>query len=156
MLRSFFLTHAFPFVFGLSIGLSAAFIVETTELGEERPFAIDSPVIVSGGALASCNGKSTEDPNSLSKSSSAMKILVKPKPAYTDEARQNNVQGKVVLRVVFLASGNIGLVEPISGLPNGLTEQAVDAAKRIRFEPAIVHGKAASTIKTMEYSFAIY
>jgi TonB family protein len=86
----------------------------------------------------------------------AVKILSKPRANYTDLARQNMVQGKVVLRVTFLASGGIGAISVVSGLPSGLTEQAIAAARSIKFEPAKSSGAAVSITKTIEYTFAIF
>ena len=85
-----------------------------------------------------------------------LKILSKPKPNYTDLARENNVEGIIRLKIVFSANGQIGAVTPISGLPNGLTEKAVESAKEIKFEPAIENGKPKSVTKVIEYSFSIY
>jgi TonB family protein len=84
------------------------------------------------------------------------KIISKPRPGYTDAARQNQVTGVVRLRVQFLASGQVGSVSPVSGLPNGLTEQAIAAAKSIKFEPMKKNGVAVGTTKVIEYSFTIY
>lgn len=86
----------------------------------------------------------------------AMKILSKPRANYTDAARQNQVQGTVTLRVTFLANGSIGSISPVSGLPNGLTEQAIAAARGIRFEPAKVNGVAQTVTKQVQYSFTLY
>lgn len=85
-----------------------------------------------------------------------MKIISKPKPSYTDAARQNQVQGTVILRVTFLANGSIGSISPVKGLPNGLTEQAIAAARSIRFEPAKNNGVAQTLTKQVEYTFSIY
>lgn len=85
-----------------------------------------------------------------------VKILAKPKALYTDAARQANVQGKVVLRVTFTANGSIGGISVISGLGNGLTEQAIAAARGIRFEPAKRGGVPYTVSKPVEYSFTIY
>lgn len=85
-----------------------------------------------------------------------LKILAKPKPSYTDSARQNQVQGTVILRVTFLASGAIGSISPVKGLPNGLTEQAIAAARSIRFEPAKSNGVGQTVTKQVEYTFSIY
>ena len=85
-----------------------------------------------------------------------IKILSKPRPGYTDSARQNNVQGTVRLRVTFLASGRIGGVSAIKGLPHGLTEKAIAAARQIRFKPAMRNGRAYSVKKTILYNFTIY
>lgn len=86
----------------------------------------------------------------------AVSILSKPRPSYTDAARQNQVTGVVRLRVTFLASGQIGSVSPVSGLSYGLTEQAIAAAKQIKFEPAKANGVAQTVTKQIEYSFSIY
>jgi TonB family protein len=83
-------------------------------------------------------------------------IISKPRPQYTDAARQNQVMGVVRLRVTFLASGQIGSVSPISGLSYGLTEQAIAAAKQIRFEPAKKDGVPQTVIRQIEYSFSIF
>lgn len=85
-----------------------------------------------------------------------IKIISKPRPGYTDAARTNNIQGTVILRVTFLASGQIGSISPIKGLPNGLTEQAIAAARRIAFEPAKRDGQGQTVTKQIEYSFSIY
>jgi protein TonB len=85
-----------------------------------------------------------------------VKILSKPKPGYTDEARQNQISGTVRLRVVFDASGQVGSVSPVSGLPYGLTEKAIAAARGIKFEPAKKNGVPVPSQSIVEYSFSIY
>lgn len=85
-----------------------------------------------------------------------LRIISKPRPAYTDAARQNNVQGTISLRVTFLANGAIGAISPVNGLPFGLTEQAVTAAKRISFQPAKRNGVPYNTTKIIQYTFVIY
>lgn len=84
------------------------------------------------------------------------RIISRPKPPYTDAARQNQVTGVVRVRVQFLASGQVGSVSPVSGLPYGLTENAIAAAKAIKFEPAKKNGVPVATTKVIEYSFTIY
>ena len=88
--------------------------------------------------------------------SSPLKIISKPKGRYTDAARVANVQGTVVLRVTFLSSGQIGSISTVKGLPSGLTESAIAAARGIRFEPAKVNGVPQTTVRTLEIGFAIY
>lgn len=114
----------------------------------------------SGGGGIGPNGGNGEDEKDVPKVrvgvTQAVKIISKPRASYTDLARQNVVQGKVVLRVTFLASGEIGPISVVSGLPNGLTEQAIAAARSIKFEPAKAGGVAVSRTKTIEYTFAIF
>lgn len=119
----------------------------------------------SGSGLGSGNGSGTGSggdgappppPVRPAGVTSALKILSKPRPGYTDAARQNNIQGTVILRVTFLASGQIGGISAVKGLPNGLTEQAIAAARRINFEPQKRDGVGQSVTKQIEYSFSIY
>ncbi|HXH71099.1 MAG TPA: TonB family protein [Pyrinomonadaceae bacterium] len=86
----------------------------------------------------------------------AVVITAKPRPGYTNEARQNQFTGTVTLRVTFLASGQIGSISPISGQPYGLTEQAIAAARQIRFEPAKKNGVPQTITKQVQYSFTLY
>lgn len=88
--------------------------------------------------------------------SEPFKLISRPKPNYTDAARVNAITGVVRLRVVFSASGQIGSISPVSGLPYGLTEQAIAAAKQIRFEPAKKNGVPVTSSKIIEYTFTIY
>ena len=85
-----------------------------------------------------------------------LKILSKQKANYTDAARTNNVQGAVTLRVTFLASGGIGSITTIKGLPHGLTEQAIAAARAMRFEPEMVGGVPRTTTRPVTFTFNIY
>jgi TonB family protein len=84
------------------------------------------------------------------------KILYQEKAKYTEEARQNKVQGTVMLSVIFSADGQIQNIRVVRGLPDGLTEKAIEAAKRIRFQPAVKNGQAVSVRGTLEFSFNLY
>lgn len=85
-----------------------------------------------------------------------LKIISKPRGALTDAARENNTQGTVLLRITFLASGQIGSISVVRGLPHGLTEQAIVAARRIIFEPQKINGVPQTVVRNIEYTFSIY
>ncbi|MEP6570913.1 MAG: energy transducer TonB, partial [Acidobacteriota bacterium] len=68
--------------------------------------------------------------------SSKAHVLSKPEPQYTEEARKNQVVGTVVLRAVFTSGGQVSNIRAVSGLPYGLTERAIAAARQIKFTPA--------------------
>ncbi|NOT48092.1 MAG: energy transducer TonB [Acidobacteria bacterium] len=87
---------------------------------------------------------------------SPLRIISNPRATYTEAARTNNVQGSVLVKVTLLASGQVGSVTVVRGLPHGLSEKAIAAAKLIRFEPKKVNGVPVSSTKTMEYTFSIY
>jgi len=99
-----------------------------------------------------------DDPKTdeLTPLNSPFRILSKPNATYTETARRNQVNGTVRLRIEFLSTGEIGEIVPITELPDGLTDQAIAAAKGIRFQPQRVNGVAKTTKKIVEYSFAIY
>ncbi|MBI1762427.1 MAG: energy transducer TonB [Acidobacteria bacterium] len=83
-------------------------------------------------------------------------ILSREKAKYTEEARQNKVQGTVVLSVIFTADGRITNIRTIRGLPDGLTEKAIEAAQKIRFQPATKNGQAVSVRGNLEFTFNLY
>lgn len=86
----------------------------------------------------------------------ALKIINKPRPSYTDEARQSGIQGDVILRVSFLSNGTIGKIDVVKGLGGGLTERAIQSARKITFEPVILNGRPQTVTKQIEYGFYIY
>jgi TonB family protein len=85
-----------------------------------------------------------------------LQIISKPKATYTDAARTNNVQGSVRLKITLLASGAVGSITPVTRLPHGLTEQAIAAARQIRFKPKMINGVPQSVVVTFDYGFNIY
>jgi TonB family protein len=85
-----------------------------------------------------------------------IQILSKPRPSYTDSARQASVTGTIRLLIGFAADGKVKHVLVIKPLGYGLDEEAVRAARQIKFIPPIMDGKPISAVKTVEYSFSIY
>lgn len=84
------------------------------------------------------------------------RLGIKPEPQYTEEAKQNQIMGTVVLKAVFTSAGNVSNIRIISGLPYGLTERALAAAKNIKFFPAMKDGKNVSMWMQLEYNFNLY
>ena len=85
-----------------------------------------------------------------------VQILSKPEPQYTDVARMAAVQGTVVLRAVLTAEGEVKHVTVIRALGFGLTTQAINAARKIKFVPALKDDKAVSMQIQLEYNFNLY
>ena len=84
------------------------------------------------------------------------RVLFKPEPKYTEEARRNQVTGTVVLRVVFSSNGEVARIHAVRTLPFGLTERAIAAARQIKFVPAIRGGRPVSVFMQLEYNFNLY
>jgi TonB family protein len=83
-------------------------------------------------------------------------IQWKPEPLYTEQARHNQVRGTVRLRIVLGGDGRVQHIYPTSRLPDGLTEAAINAARKIKFIPAIKDGRPVSQFVIVEYNFNIY
>jgi TonB family protein len=84
------------------------------------------------------------------------RLLSKPEPQYTEEARRNQITGTVMLRVVFSSSGQVEQIRAVQTLPFGLTEKAIAAARQIRFVPATKGGHPVSQWMQLEYNFNLY
>lgn len=118
----------------------------------------DSRQFGSGGASGS-SGNSTDQPNRVLRVSEVeqrARLVSKPEPHYTEEARRNQITGTVVLRVVFSGSGEVVNIHAVSSLPFGLTERAIAAARQIKFMPATRGGRPVSVYMQLEYNFNLY
>ena len=70
--------------------------------------------------------------------------LNEPRPLYTEEARRNKIQGTVRARVLVGVDGAVKQARLQTHLPDGLDEQAIAAAYKIRFRPAMKAGRPVS------------
>jgi TonB family protein len=84
-----------------------------------------------------------------------VEILFKPKPAYTDEARTKKIEGEVLLKVLFTASGEVKVLQVERGLGFGLDESAEAAARQIRFHPAQEDGQPVDSPAIVHIKFAM-
>lgn len=84
------------------------------------------------------------------------RIMSRPEPVYTDNARRAQVTGTVVLRAIFALDGKVRAIRIVKGLPEGLSQQAVRAARRIKFIPASINGQPVSQYIQIEYNFNLY
>jgi len=96
-------------------------------------------------------GSQSPDPNFI-----PLKIISKQKPSYTDRARRNGVQGSVQVLALFGADGKVASVIKITSLDPGLDANSINAAYKIKFEPAQKDGKPISVVKVIEFGFSIY
>lgn len=101
------------------------------------------------------SGQAADEPYAPSEVTRAI-IRTRPEPEYTVAARQNGINGKVVLRAVLAADGKVKHILVIRPLSHGLTEQAIKAARRIKFDPAVKDGRPVSQFIQFEYDFHAY
>ncbi len=94
--------------------------------------------------------------------SEALQISFAPQAVYTSTARKQGLEGKVVLKITFLANGELGEIVDVTKekraemISYGLTAQAFKAAKKIKFTPVKRNGVPRSVIKAVEYVFSLY
>jgi TonB family protein len=85
----------------------------------------------------------------------APRLLTKKEPEYTQEARSDHVQGKVVLRVVVGEDGKGSIVQIVNSLRPDLDQKAMDAVSQWTFTPGTKDGKPVKTIATIEVNFRL-
>ncbi|HKO98974.1 MAG TPA: energy transducer TonB [Pyrinomonadaceae bacterium] len=109
------------------------------------------------GSLARIIEASEVEPKAFSAKDvdARVRIMSRPPPTYTKEARRKGVQGFVVLRALFSANARIDRIRIIKRLPAGLTENALRAACKLRFKPAIKNGKPVAQLVIVEYVFRL-
>lgn len=79
--------------------------------------------------------------------------IFSPKPQYTELARRAGLEGIVILQAVIDKQGQAGEVEVLRGLPLGLSESAVAAVERWRFEPATLRGRPVRVFLSLTVKF---
>jgi TonB family protein len=84
-----------------------------------------------------------------------LEVISKPPVQYTTEARQLKVQGDVVLRVTFMATGQVVVQGIVHGLGHGLDEEARRVAQQIRFRPATRDGRPVDLTTTIRITFQL-
>jgi TonB family protein len=112
-------------------------------------------VQASGFAAQQVASKTTPRLQETSANTFPVEIVFKPKPVYTDEARKLQLEGEVLLEVMFEANGQLRVNRVVRGLGHGLDEAAVTAANRIKFKPAQRNGSAVDSTAIVHVMFQL-
>jgi protein TonB len=102
---------------------------------EEEP---DPPIVVNSGVEVE-----------------APRALRRVEPRYTEAARRIRYEGAVILSLLIDTEGQVADVTVLRGLPFGLTESAIDAARQWRFEPSTFKGNRVSVRFVLTIRFKI-
>jgi TonB family protein len=86
---------------------------------------------------------------------SQVEIVFKPKPVYTEEAKNLQLEGEVLLEVMFGANGELHVNRVVRGLGHGLDEAAVNAANKIKFKPAQRNGTSVDSTAIVHVTFQL-
>ncbi len=79
-----------------------------------------------------------------------------PDPDYSDEARRAAFQGTCVLWIVVGTDGRTRDIRVMRMLGFGLDQEAIEAVKQWRFEPATQNGRPVAVQVNVEVSFRLY
>jgi TonB family protein len=83
------------------------------------------------------------------------KIIYEPWPEYTELAKQDKVQGIVLVSLVVDEHGLPQHVQLLRGLGDGLNENAVESVKKYVFKPATENGKPVAVWLNVEVNFQL-
>ena len=83
------------------------------------------------------------------------RVVRRVQPKYTEEARQERLQGVTILEAVIDEHGEVAEIRVLKGLGSGLDTAAVDAVKQWKFVPAMLHGKPVAVYFTLTVSFKL-
>ena len=82
-------------------------------------------------------------------------LLKEVRPAFTDEARRQGIEGDVVLEIVVRSDGSVGDVKVLQGLGGGLNRNAIEAVRQWRFRPAQRQGTAVDVMVEVAVAFKL-
>jgi TonB family protein len=111
--------------------------------------------VASAGIPAATAAAPVTQKTTVAPASTSLEVISKPPVQYTAEARQLKVEGDVVLRVTFLATGQVVIQGVVKGLGHGLDEEARRVAQQIRFRPATRDGHPVDLTTTITISFQL-
>jgi periplasmic protein TonB len=125
------LRHGWPTVRGIPHAISALFLLSAA------------------GAPIACSQEATSPQNACSVYTAPLKTTKAVSGQYSEEARREGVEGRVVMCVTVNGEGKVVTAKTISGPPE-LIQPTIDAVKQWQFEPPT--NAPASTTVEMTYS----
>jgi TonB family protein len=84
-------------------------------------------------------------------------ILYHPMPPYTEEARENRVEGILLLQVIIRKDGSVDSIKVLRGLGYGLDESAIRTImEKWRFQPGTLNEQPVDVKANLEVSFRLF
>lgn len=76
-------------------------------------------------------------------------------PVYPEFARKNRIQGTVVLEVEVLRDGSVRNIRVRKSVPGGLDEAAIEAVRKVKFQPARSSGQPVDVLLIVPVEFKL-
>jgi TonB family protein len=83
------------------------------------------------------------------------RVIYKVEPEYTADAREKKIEGTVVLTLTIDHQGLPQNIHVKRSLYPSLDQSAIEAARKMRFEPAMKDGQPVSMFISVEFDFAV-
>ena len=106
-----------------------------------------------GGKKANIGSLGDRQPSEQERVDTRPVPLNRPRPNYTEAARQHKIQGVIRARVLIGADGSVSRVVIVRPLPDGLNEEAIAAVYQMRFRAATRSGQFVASWITLEVEF---
>ena len=132
---------------------TTGFGAETATTGQRRGGSVQAGGFANEAVAAT--GPRVQKATDAAPAQEAVVILSKPQPEYTTEARQDKIQGEVLLQVLFTSTGQVEVERVVRGLGHGLDENAEAAARQIKFKPAKRDGQPVDFPAVVRIEFAL-
>ncbi len=116
--------------------------------------AENQPSISQEEAQGTQDSDSAVVPGQISPNATSSYVLMEVKPAYPEEAQQQHIQGRVVMKVLVGINGLVRDVVVISGDPQ-LVESAAHAVRQWRFRPHSLKGQLVEFETQITLNFAL-
>jgi protein TonB len=81
------------------------------------------------------------------------RLVYKVVPAFPETARRARIQGAVILELIIDYQGSVRDIKVLRGLPEGLTESAIEAVKQWRYEPSTLDGQPIEVVFILTVRF---
>jgi TonB family protein len=94
-----------------------------------------------------------QPPAAVPGDSTTLEPIKTQKAAYPEEAREKQLQGQVMVKMLVSETGDVDSVEVVSGDPI-LAKAAVASAIKWKFKPFIKNGKPVQVFTTVPFNFA--
>lgn len=117
---------------------------------DSKPQVSDSP---QNAPDSSQKTRADQTPATLPPDSTKLEAIKTIKAVYPEEARADQRQGQVWVKILVSETGDVESVDVISGDPV-LGKSAVDAAKKWKFKPFVRNGKPVEVSTKLDFNFS--
>lgn len=145
------LKRALPFTLTLLVGSGLGSIFSGASPRADKQSLVTTTTLTT--RAYSCGARHRRD--GVAADSTPLIVTFEPNTRLTEAARRNKTTGVVELLVRFGADGKATVIDHLTTLPDGLTEEAERAAERTAFRPATINGMPYTVTEIRQFIFSL-